>query len=491
MNHTIKRSLYIIAAVASTVFVGCKKQLDINHDPNNAPQETGTAALIYPSAMMSTTGRIGGELNIVGGIWSEYYTQSYTSNQYKTLDAYNLQSTDYQNSYTELFSGALNDYKFAIDTAKGAQDWNYYLMGTVMNAYTTATLVDLYDQIPYSEAFAGKANLNPKFDDGYTIYEDLLKRIDDALSKDFSAKTNTDPGESDFIFQGDMDNWKKFANTLKLKLYLRMINAKATEAETKIKDLINSGAEFLDVDAAVKNFSSTPDKQNPFYAYNIYRLNTTTNLRASKTFTSWLNANNDPRIVSFFDSVTAVPMNQGDFLGTYSKPTVFVQAATDPVQFISAAESYFLQAEASVRYFNSVGAKALYDQGVAEAFAALGYGSSVSNPFVQAGGKYEFPAGGTIDNQIEAIIVQKWAHFAYGSHSLEAFFDRNRTGYPKSSPVYSTSPSYIPGQIVYTPNGVTGGKFPKRLLFPDVERSRNKNTPPEVPITTPVWWAKQ
>jgi hypothetical protein len=490
MNHTIKKSLYIIAAAATTIFVGCKKQLDINHDPNKAPQEKGTAALIYPAAMLSTTGNIGGELNIVGGIWSEYYTQSYTSNQYKTIEAYNLQSTDYQSSYAELFSGALNDYYFALDTAKKAADWNFYLMGTVMNALTVATLVDLYDKIPYTEAFQGKANINPVFDDGYTIYEDLLKRIDDALSKDLTAATSSDPGDADFIFKGDMDNWVKFANTLKLKFYLRMVNAKPAEAQAGITALFNNGAKFLDVDAAMKEFTTTPDKQNPFYTYNIYRLNSGTNLRASKTFTSWLTANNDPRIVAFFGKTNPTPMNQGDYLSTYSRPTVFVQSATDPVEFISAAESYFMQAEALERYFGGVGAKAAYDQGVTEAFAAQGYADQVA-PFIQVGGKYAYPVAGNLENKIEAIIVQKWAHFAYGSHSLEAFFERNRTGYPKTSSVYSTDASYIPGQIVYSANGVTAGKFPKRFVFPDSERSRNRNTPTEVPITTPVWWAKQ
>jgi len=250
----------MIVAAASTIFVGCKKQLDINKDPNKSPQSTGTAALIYPSAMMSTTGRIGGELNIIGGIWSQYYTQSYTSNQYKTIEAYNLQSTDYQGSYAELFAGALNDYYYELDTAKKAADWSYYLMGTVMNAFTTATLVDLYDQIPYSEAFQGKANINPKFDDGYSIYVDLLKRIDTALGKDLTAPTNSLPGSVDFIFNGNMDNWKKFANTLKLKFYLRMVNAKPAEAEAGIKALYNIGAKFLDVDAAMKLFTTTPDK---------------------------------------------------------------------------------------------------------------------------------------------------------------------------------------------------------------------------------------
>jgi hypothetical protein len=166
---------------------------------------------------------------------------------------------------------------------------------------------------------------------------------------------------------------------------------------------------------------------------------------------------------------------------------VFVQAATDPVEFISLAESYFMQAEARERYFAGDKAQDLYNQGVIAAFAEVGDNGS---PFVAPGGKYEYPVAGTLEQKIEAIIVQKWASLAYGSHSLEAFFERNRTGYPKSSPVYSDDINYIPGQMVYAKWGVTGGKFPKRLVYPDVERARNTSTPAQVPITTPVWWAK-
>jgi hypothetical protein len=57
-----------------------------------------------------------------------------------------------------------------INKARDAKDWNFYLMGTVMKAYTAEVLVDLYDKIPYFEALQGAANLNPKFDDGYAIY---------------------------------------------------------------------------------------------------------------------------------------------------------------------------------------------------------------------------------------------------------------------------------------------------------------------------------
>ena len=470
------------------LLMSCKKQLDINRDPSLPAIELGTPQLLLPPAVMSTAGRVGGDMNILGGIWSEYFTQAAASNQYKTIDSYDLKNTDFNGAYNELYSGALNDYQTIIDKSTASSNWTYYLIATVMKAYTLQVLVDLYDQVPYSEAFQGNGNLQPKFDDGYSVYEDLLSKIDTALSKDLTARTNVAPGSTDLVFNGDMDQWIRFANTLKLKMYLRMVNTKPEEAQSEITALFNSGAEFLESDAAISSFSATPDKQNPFYAYNIFRLNTTTNLRISETLVSYLEDHSDPRIVSYAGTTSPLGMNQGDYTNNaFLTATVFVQSATDPVEFISGAESYLLQAEAKERYFNGGGAKTLYDAGVTAAFAFWGFDAT---SFIATGGDYAYPVTGTLDNKIEAIINQKWASFPGGCHSLEAFFERNRTGYPKSSSVYYNNPAYVPGQFVISANSVIGDKYPKRLVFPDVEKSRNSNTPAEVPITTPVWWAK-
>jgi hypothetical protein len=145
-----------------------------------------------------------------------------------------------------------------------------------------------------------------------------------------------------------------------------------------------------------------------------------------------------------------------------------------------------MQAEARERYFGGDQARELYNAGVEAAFSAYGFDAT---SFVAPGGKYEYPAGGSLDEKIDAIITQKWASLP-GSHALEAWFERNRTGFPLTSPVYSTDLSYVPGQFVVSATSVLGQAFPKRIVFPDIERSRNKNTPAEVPITTPVWWGK-
>jgi len=489
----LNKKLFIATMFTSLLLLGmgCKKQLDINYSPNNPDYDLGNPRIVLPTAILATISKVGGDLSILGGIWSEYFTESTVASQYRNYAQYNVKSPDLNAVYTRMFADGLKNYQYVISKSAEEGDWNYYLMATVMKAYTTEVLVDLYDEIPYSEALQGQANLYPKFDDGHTIYVSLLDSIDVALSKDFNASTNTDPGNADLIFGGDMSQWIAFANTLKLKMYLRMINKYPEDAEKGIKDLYNSGATFLTTNAAVTNFTDQDSKRNPMYEQNIQQLNTPDNLRASTTFVSWLKANGDPRIVSFFGKEDITSVNQGDDNSNSegaSTAAVFVEKFDDPVVFISAAESYFMQAEANLRYNVGTPAKETYDEGVMAAFNDLGLDAT---SFIASGGRYEFPSGGSMDDKMEAIITQKWASCAYGCHGIEAFFEKNRTDFPKTSPVYSTNPNYIPGQIVVSASTVLPpGQLPKRLQFPYVVIQSNPNAPALVPITTPVWWSK-
>ncbi len=499
MKMRILRRPIVSVFLLSALFLGsaCKKQLDINVDPTLPAYNLGTPKLVFPAAVLATAGRTGGDLAILGGIWGQYVTQSAVSNQYKYIDAYNVKNTDLNGQYSGLYAGGLKNYQFVIDKARASQDWNFFLMATVMKAYTTEVLVDLYDQIPYFQALQGASNLNPKFDDGYTIYRDLLSSLDSALTKDFSASSNTilagtPDANVDLVFAGNINSWKQFAYTLELKMYLRMVNAKPDDAKTGVQKLYAANATFLTSNAAISSFTDATSKSNPLYEQNIRQLNSPDNLRASRTMVSFLQAKSDPRIVAYYGSTTAGSINQGDYAGTdASYPTAarLVEKATDPVVFISAAESNLLQAEARERYYAGDFSRSFYNTGVLAAFTAFGSNGAT---FVATGGAYEYPAAGAaLETKIEAISVQKWISFAYGVHFLEGFFEKNRTGYPRTSTVYSTDANYVPGQFVISKNSVlTGGQLPKRLVFPDVEKSRNTSTPAAVPINTPVWWAK-
>ena len=147
-----------------------------------------------------------------------------------------------------------------------------------------------------------------------------------------------------------------------------------------------------------------------------------------------------------------------------------------------------MQAEARERYFGGDQAQSLYNEGVLRAFINVG---QLGNAFIASGGAYAYPVSGSLDQKIEAISTQKWASFPYGVEFIEGFFEKQRTGYPLTSPVYSTDPSYVPGQIVISKTSVLGpNQLPRRFPYPSSSRNSNPNTPAQVPISTPVWWAK-
>jgi hypothetical protein len=90
ISMNFKINMMAIATVAAIAFTSCKKQLDINTDPDVPSLEQGTPELVFPAGVASAAGRIGGDLAIVGGIWSQFYTQNTTSSQYRNVDAFNM-----------------------------------------------------------------------------------------------------------------------------------------------------------------------------------------------------------------------------------------------------------------------------------------------------------------------------------------------------------------------------------------------------------------
>ena len=476
----MKRNIrYILAALLVVHFTSCESFLDVNTDkvnPAHAPYDMVLAPAVASSATV-----IGGQFAILGSLWAQHFTQSNTANQYKTIDGYRLTSSDFNGSFNELYSGALNDYATVIEETEVAQDWNTSLMAVTMQAYTFQVLVDLYDQIPFTEALKGKSgNISPKYDESSVVYDGLISRLDNAMSKDFSAVTNMNIGAKDLIFNGDMAKWKQFANTLKLKIYLRQINVRPAVAQAGIAKLYADGADFLTVDALFNPFLPEVKKQNPLYGSEVQYLGNS-NLRASNTLFGFLSASADPRLEAIYAPGTAghKALVQGNYLASSTLfPNGILSSgeftAEDPVYFISAAESSFMQAEALVRYSALGGnAKTKYEEGVIAAFDRYKFKNAAA--YIASGKAYDFDKATTDEMKIETIITQKWIASAI-VEPIEGFFDFNRTGYP----------SFFTVSV----NSAIGAKFPQRLLFAADERARNPNTPKQVSIDVKVWWAK-
>lgn len=490
---------------------GCSDSwLETNVDPEKPVQ--ATPELVLPSAVLSTAATYGGYYNLIGGFWSQYWAQSNASNQYKEMDGYALSQTDFNAQWREVYTGALNDYKYVKNGAKNSQNWQMYFAATVMECFTWQVLVDFYDQIPFNEALQGADGvLEPHYDSGELVYDSLIARLDRIMDLDFNAATNVDFSQFDYVFAGDFNQWIRFANTLKLKIYIRQMYARPTVAQNGIQALYAEGAQFLTSDAMLDIFIDQQYKDNPLYAADKRNLNTSLNLRASATLYKYWAANGDTRLPFLYgpapDNSVGVPIPQGGYdipSTVISAPTVsqIVLRPTDPVFLISTAESYFLQAEAVARGWGIGNDQQLYDNGVLASFQKWGLDGS---SFIAVGGAYEYPVAGTFEEKQEAIIMAKWASMA-GSQGAEAFFETNRTHYPRPAtalnalnwsgnnfdPSNANYVGWTGGELLYSLAGVTGsGNYPKRLLFPSDEDGLNSNCPAVVAITRAVWWDKK
>lgn len=486
----------ILVLIGGLIFNSCEENwLDINEDPNN-PSEA-PAKMIFPAGATEVAGVVGGYYNLVGGIFSQWYTQANASNQYKRYASFSITNDDFDGEFQDLYAGALNDLNEVKTSAKEVEDWNFYLMATVMECYTYQILVDIYDEIPFTEALQGASNSKPEYDGGELVYDSLIARLDNALDKNLEASTVTDPGGNDLVFNGDMDKWVQFANTLKLKLYLRQRFARPEEAENGITEMYDNNAEFLTSSANLDIFIDEDSRSNPFYESDRRQLNTPNNLRISKTFYDYLDNAGDPRL----EGVLAQEAKNGGYTpmkqGNHNAPTseldpddvsVFNVEPTDPVYFISTAESYFMQAEVAIEYgLGESTPEELYNNGVQAAFGQYGLDAT---SFIADGESYDFPEGGSDDEKMKAIMMQKWAGFAR-FQGIEAWIEWKRTGYPEVNEGGYEAADYETGQFVSPlTNSLGENDFPLRMLFPQSERSNNPNTPGEVGLTQPVWWDK-
>jgi len=480
----MKKIIYIISLI-SVLLTSCSDWLDVNTDPDKP--SVADPKLTLTAAMGSTSVVIGGQYSILGSLWGQHFTQNNTANQYKTWDSYTVDSKLMNSEYYKLYAQALFDYRQVLKKAEASGDWNLYLAATVMDVYVYQVLADLYEKIPYSEAVRFDEGISkPKFDDGPEIYADLLVRLDNALSKDINTSSKS-LGASDLVFGGDMSKWIAFANTLKLKIAIRQYNAKNAESTAVINKMLNDGVSFLTTDASITAFTDEPGRFNPLYDSEFNGLGNA-NLRASNTTLNFVVTNNDPRLPFMYEKG-----NRGDYegldQGDYTQPTsAFPNGAiskgiikpTDPVVFISAAESEFLQAEALLRFKGGVGAKEKYDAGVTKAFARFGIEDQAA-AMLASGAAYQYDAS-NLENSLKSIITQKWLScFLY--QGLEAFFEFNRTGYPTQFTVSATS-TLSEGQD-------KPKLFVRRLVFTEYELTSNPaNVPARIEPYVKLWWAK-
>jgi len=503
----MKKVFKLLFLFTAAAFVSCDEDLDINTNPNTPPQITKGLALASAEASIVTT--LGGDFMNLGGFYAQYHTQAPSASQYENIDQYNINTGYADRPWTELYSGALNDLQFVIQTSEADGDTGTALIGEVLRAYTYQYLVDLFDDVPYFEALQGDQNITPAPTPGEEVYADLISRIDAALVAYEANPVDSEVGNQDAIYQADMDNWVRFANTLKLRLYIRM--SYTSMANPSAVNALLAENNFLTEDADFEVFGTSLNQRNPFFEVQIEYLGDVNNI-ASNSLHQFYVENDDPRLHAVYrpnaaGTFASLPQGAGgeftNLGANYSRPNIRPQT---PVFLMTVAESNFLQAEALIRYAGGAGAKEKYDEGVRASFTtyaehffvdsdneeetesvfSVAEGQAFAEELIGAGGAYEFEMTGDVEAGVRQVIVQKWASLAY-INNLEAWIETTRTKYPEIVP--EGSEDYAIGNRIPSRISILSGEtVPSILFYPEDEINRNPNITQRGSITENVWW---
>ena len=254
----------ILAALACVTLLSCEEDfLDINEDPNN-PTDV-SLELLLPSAQLDLAGTLGTNGGGLSHITTVYMSQ--WVERRPTTNDYSIQGADFGNTapWLVLYTRALADMEIIIEKGTELEAYPYVGIAQVMKAYAYSLMVDVWADIPFSEAHKPGVLL-PVYDQGEDIYPQLFSLLDEGIAN-LERESVFEAGVDDVYYGGDTDLWIKFATSVKLKMYnqIREVQDVSTEVAALLSEgnLISDGSEDFQL---AYGTSAGPDNRNPGYA---------------------------------------------------------------------------------------------------------------------------------------------------------------------------------------------------------------------------------
>lgn len=485
----ISKFLFIAALLLGLVTnYSCTKDFEeMNTDPNSPSLDQAAPDMLLTNAIESMTDRVheiflGHEM---GSCWAQHMAKC----QYTDEDRYIFRPSVVNNSWRSFFAASGKDIYTIQSIASGklnGQDSAYYAVATVLQCYVSSVLTDLFGPIPYTEAWQGdQGNTLPKYDDQESIYRDMISKLAEANNL-LNPETGSIGG--DILFNNDIMKWKKFANSLRVRLLMRMSGRDEAFVTTELTAMIANGNpmfESNDDNAALQYLGSAPNN-NPINE----NRKTRDDHRVSANIIDLLNNKYfDYRVMVFampdgndafegmpngLTSADAAAFN-GNGIANTSKLGEYFTQATAPGQLMSYAELHFFLAEAALKGYIPGGAaqaKVHYDAGVVASFTQ--WGDWLQGIFDahsdDAYGGLSIPAGYTVADEytwhttdpaapayfdetagtdvlLQLIAEQKY--IATFDQGLQSWFEWRRLGYPVLTPAAAGVIPTVPVRVPY------------------------------------------
>jgi hypothetical protein len=370
-------------------------------------------------------------------------------------------------------------------------------LATVVKVQGMHRVADAYGPLPYLNY--GSGSLQNNYNSLQEIYGRFFEELDEAIDV-LTLYAQGNPSSTllknyDFIYEGNVANWVRFANTLRLRLAMRVVNADAALARTEAEKSI---ANPFGVISSANERAALRHTSNLEYFHPLYEIAYTFNAgeaRMSASMDAYLNGFEDPRRDAYFTRA-----DDGNFHGVrqgivtsnwtpYSGAAISnlnINQSTTQIVWITAAESYFLRAEGALRGWNMGGsAEELYNQGITQSFLENGLQASMATAYAsddmktpiafidnsgQSGNDHSAPSDITVawnaadafERNLERIITQKW--IAMYPDGPEGWAEFRRTGYPHLLPVVTNNSNGTINTVLQI----------RRIPFPQSEYNNNR-----------------
>lgn len=450
------KKIILFAFLIGITVISCEDFEGWNIDQKNPSSVSGS--FLFTSAQKALTQRMQ-DSDVNTNIF-KLYAQHWTETTYVDEANYDLVNRDIGgNFWSDLYRNVLTDLedaKRAISedaTIEATTKANQIAIANLMQIYTWHVLVDTYGNIPYSEALQGNANIIPKYDDDADIYMDLFARLDGAIAQLSGGGESF--GGADLIYNGNTAQWMKFANSLKLKMAVRISDFDNGMAATKASEAAAAGVIVISEDNASFPFEATPPNTNPLWVRLVQ--SGRKDYILANTFVDLIVPLNDPRRHVYMqenlgeETFLGGPYGENNTYGDYTHIGDLFHTPDFEGLLLSASEVHFLLAEAVERGLIGGSAEGHYNAAVTTSILYWGL-SAVDAATYLAQGTVAYDSG----NWKKSIGVQKW--LSLYARGFEAWASWKLLDYPNTMNRPPTS--LLP--------------VPRRYLYPQVEPNANQ-----------------
>lgn len=495
--YKLPYKLLLLAALGA---VACKKYDfgNLNTSPNPQVSSDASTAQLFSNVTRQIAGAavpgVAASDLTVSDATPGLYVQYFTETQYPGASLYTLSRSDWSLYY----SGPLKDAQEIIDINSGEKASTATAYGSAKNQIAIARIIkafyfhvvtDRWGDAPYFDAFKGSANPTPKYDKQQDIYNDLFKELREAMAQfDGGAAV-----QGDLLFGGDAVKWKRFANSLRMRLAIRLTEADATKAKTEFLAAYNDAAGWIDDNGKNATFPFLDNRnfRNPWAA----KIDQRDDLGMSNVFIDSLKSySNDPRIAKYASptpsgTYAGAPYgwNQGDINtwasgNQYSRIGTAITAQNAPGYLITASEMYLLKAEAALRgWIATTDFVTAYNKSIEQSWQQWGVYNAAAYTAYIAEPKVAVTAATDLETGKRKIGTQKW--ISLYPNGQEAWAEWRRLNYPRLTPARDAQ---------------SGRKIPLRNGYPGTEPTLNganynaqvASMPGGDSPDVPVWWDK-